>query len=82
MNEHNSWMMVEMARIYREERIKDAELSRLVRMAQGEFERPQANNLVPRLLYGLGERLAALGLGLEGRYRCAAGMSTYPAGDC
>jgi hypothetical protein len=80
MNEHNSWMMVEMTRIYQEERLHEAEQYRLAAAAQG--EQPQFAVLVGRLLYDVGKHLSGWGVRLEKRSQHAASLSTYPASDC
>jgi hypothetical protein len=80
MNANNGWMVGEMARLYREDRLRDAEQYRLAAAAQG--EQPEATPLSARLLYHLGQYMANWGASLQNHYRRAAELKAYPAGDC
>ncbi len=80
MYEHNHWIMVEMARVYREDRLREAEAFRLAAAARTDQPRPAS--LTAHLLYALGQRMTGWGARLERRYRCAGELSIYPAGDC
>ena len=80
MNEHNYWMVAETARMYREDRLREAEEYRLAAAAQ--IDQPQPASLAAHVLYSLGLRLSGWGKRLERRYRSAEEMSISPAGDC
>jgi len=79
MNENNSWMMEEMARIKREEWLHSAELYRMEKIALSGL--PRQPGLVDLLLYQVGRRLAAWGERLEARYCAAIALTPATNGD-
>ncbi len=80
MNENNGYMLAEMARLHREDRLREAEQYRLEKLALA--AEPRTAGLVSRLLYRMGEAMSAWGASLKERYRCAGELTPSLAGDC
>ena len=80
MNENNGWIMEEMVRLDREERLREAEQYHLAKLARA--DEPGIGSLVSRLLFQIGEALFAWGASLKERYRCAGELRPTLAGDC
>ena len=80
MSEYVGWVSLEIDRLQREDRMREARLNRLERM--GGVIEPKTASLSSRLLYRIGEVMSAWGARLKERNGCEDELSFSPAGNC
>ena len=80
MNEYNFWLSSELARLRREDRMREAEEYHQASIAM-RIE-PKTDALVSRLIYLIGDALSTLGRSLKKRFERDAELTPCPAGDC
>ena len=80
MNEYPSWADLEIERLRRDDRIREAE-----QYYQASIDmriEPSTNDLVSRLLHLIGDGLSTLGASLKERFQRDTELTPCPAGDC
>ena len=80
MSEYNFWLSSELARIRREDRMREAVEYHQASIAM-RIE-PKTDTLVSRLIYSIGTALYTLGGSLKQRYQRDDKLTPCPAGDC